>query len=448
MSIFIPVIAGIALLLFLILYFRLQAFIALLIVSILVGLAAGLDSKEVLDTVIKGMGSTLGYVATVVGLGVIFGSILEQSGGAKVIAQSLINKLGVERAPSAMVISGFIVAIPIFFEVAFIILVPIIYAIQKQTKKSLLLYAIPLLAGLAVTHAFIPPTPGPIAVASIIGADLGWVILLGFIVGFPTAIISGLFFGRYISSRLHIEAPKEFVGEQNFTLSDLPSISSILTIIGIPILLILLNTTTSSSAFLQETLPPFLLSTIELFGHPIPALIVANLLAWYFMGIRRGFTKQQLSEITTKSMMPAGAVILLTGAGGVFKQVLVDTGAGATLAETMSEYGIPVLLLAFLAAVAVRILQGSATVAMITAAGLVSPLIAGVVMTELELAILVIAIAAGASIMSHVNDSGFWLVSQYLGLSEKETFKSWTAMTTILSLSGFAIVSLIHFLFV
>lgn len=448
MSIFIPVIVGIALLLFLILYFRLQAFIALLIVSILVGLAAGLNAKEVIDTIINGMGSTLGYVATVVGLGVIFGSILEQSGGAKVIAQTMINKMGTDRAPTAMVVSGFIVAIPIFFEVAFIILVPIIYALQKQSGKSLLLYAIPLLAGLAVTHAFIPPTPGPIAVASIIGADLGWVILIGFIVGFPTAIISGLFFGRYISSKMHIQAPSDFVHEISNEELNFPSISSVLAIIGIPILLILLNTTISSSTSIQSSLPSFLLSAIELLGHPIPALIIANLLAWYFMGIRRGFSKQQLSEITTKSMMPAGAVILLTGAGGVFKQVLVDTGAGTVLAETMAEYGIPVLLLAFLAAVAVRILQGSATVAMITAAGLVSPLIVGVEMSELELSILVIAIAAGASIMSHVNDSGFWLVSQYLGLSEKETFKSWTAMTTILSLSGFAFVTLIYLVFV
>lgn len=447
MSIFIPVLAGIALLLFLILYFRMQAFIALLIVSILVGLAAGLNAQEVINTVIEGMGSTLGYVATVVGLGVIFGSILEQSGSANVIANTMIKKFGIERAPTAMVISGFIVAIPVFFEVAFIILVPIIYALQKQTKKSLLLYAIPLLAGLAVTHAFIPPTPGPIAVASIIGADLGWVILLGSIVGFPTALVSGLFFGRYISSKMHIEAPEDFVKTIDVSPNNLPSISSVLTIIGVPILLILINTTINSSESLQTMIPSFGLSTIALLGHPIPALIIANLLAWYFMGIRRGFTKQQLSEITTKSMMPAGAVILLTGAGGVFKQVLVDTGAGTILAETMSEYGIPVILLAYLAAVVVRVLQGSATVAMITAAGLVSPLIMGLDLSNLELATLVISIAAGASIMSHVNDSGFWLVSQYLGLSEKETFKSWTAMTTILSLTGFSVVVTIHLLF-
>ena len=446
MSIFLAVLAGITLLLVLILYFRMQAFVSLLISSIFVGLLAGLSAQEMLDTVIEGMGSTLGYVATVVGLGVIFGSILEHSGGATVIANSLLKRFGYDNAPAAMVVTGFIVAIPIFFEVGFIILVPLIYALQKSTKKSLLLYAIPLLAGLAVTHAFIPPTPGPIAVASIIGADLGWVILFGTIVGLPTAIVSGLFFGKWISKRMHIEAPEEFSKAIDAPHEHPPTLPAVLTIIGVPILLILLNTTTKSIAAFQLWAPPFLIETITLIGHPIPALIIANLLAWYFMGLRQGFSKKKLSEITTKSMMPAGSVILLTGAGGVFKQVLVNTGAGSMLAEGMAQYGIPVLLLAYLAAVSVRVLQGSATVAMITAAGLVSPLIVGLEMGNAELALLVLSIAAGASIMSHVNDSGFWLVSQYLGLTEKQTFRSWTTMTTILSVFGFLMVAGIYFL--
>lgn len=447
MGILASVLLGIVLLLILILKFRLQAFLALLLVSIIVGLLAGLNAEQVVQTVIDGMGSTLGYVATVIGLGVIFGSILEHSGGANRIALSLTNRFGVEHAPRAMVLTGFIVAIPIFFEVAFIILVPILYALQKETKKSLLLYAIPLLAGLAVTHAFIPPTPGPIAVASIIGADLGWVILLGAIVGLPTAIISGLVFGRYISSRLHVESPDEFAGAIDEPHENIPSLSSVLIIIGVPILLILIKTTLDSMEAVSDSLPVFLHSVISLAGHPIPALIIANLLAWYVLGLRRGFTKKQLSEITGKSLMPAGSVILLTGAGGVFKQVLVDTGAGTMLAETLTEYGIPLIFLAYLAAVAVRVLQGSATVAMITAAGLIAPLLAGSSPGAVELAILVLAIAAGASTTSHVNDSGFWLVSQYLGLSEKETLRSWTVMTTILSLTGFSMALLLNLIF-
>lgn len=447
MSVFLAIFIGIALLLVLILYFRIQAFIALLISSILVALLAGLQADQVIDTVIEGMGSTLGYVATVIGLGVIFGSILEHSGGASVIANSLIAKLGVNHAPAAMAISGFIIAIPIFFDVAFIILVPLLYALQKSTHKSLLLYAIPLLSGLAVTHAFIPPTPGPIAVASIIGADLGWVMVTGIMVALPTVGISGVLFGRWIADRIHINAPEELSKAIDTSHESYPGLGSVLVIIGVPILLIILNTTTKSMGVFRHEETLFWSEMITLIGHPIPALIIANVLAWYFLGIRRAYTKEQLLEITTKSMMPAGTIILLTGAGGVFKQVLVNTGAGEMLASTMTEYGIPILLLAYLAAVVVRVLQGSATVAMITAAGLVAPLIAEAPPGDIELALLVLAIASGASTLSHVNDSGFWLVSQYLGLTEKETFKTWTVMTTLISLTGFLLISVFHVLF-
>ncbi|WP_083807812.1 GntP family permease [Cellulophaga algicola] len=233
------VILGIAILLFLILKLKINAFIALLIGSITVGLVAGLNATEIIDTVKIGMGGTLGFVATVVGLGAMFGAILESSGGAKTIANFMISKFGLKNAPSAMVISGFLIAIPVFFDVAFIILVPMIYALQRKTKKSLLLYAIPLLAGLAITHAFIPPTPGPIAVADIIGAELGWVILIGFIVGIPTALVSGLLFGKYIATKIHVEAPEE---TESTVHDSLPKIGITLGIIGTPILLILLNT--------------------------------------------------------------------------------------------------------------------------------------------------------------------------------------------------------------
>lgn len=432
------VILGIAVLLFLILKLKINAFIALLIGSIIVGISAGLDAEQIIDTVQDGMGNTLGFVATVVGLGAMFGAILEYSGGAKTIANFMISKFGVQRAPLAMVISGFLIAIPVFFDVAFIILVPMIYALQRKTGKSLLLYAIPLLAGLAITHAFIPPTPGPIAVANIIGAELGWVILIGFIVGIPTALISGLLFGKYIAKRIHVEAPKEIEkGEQ----TDLPHIGITLWIISVPIFLILLNTVLNSDLVALEN--KSLINVITLLGHPFTALIIANILAWYFFGIRRGYSKDKLFKITTKSLEPAGTIILLTGAGGVFKQVLTNTGAGELLATSLSEAGIPLLAFAFISAAIVRIIQGSSTVAMITAAGLAAPLMTNTALSGPQLGCMVIAIASGASIFSHVNDSGFWLVGQYLGITEKETFKSWTVMTTILAFTGFISVSII-----
>ncbi len=442
-TLLIAIFAGIAVLLILILKFRIQAFVALLISSILVGIIAGLQPECIIRTIQDGMANTLGFVAVVVGLGAMFGAILEHSGGAEAIASFLLKRAGDKGASWALMMTGFVIAIPVFFDVAFIILVPLIYSLQRKSGKSLLLYGIPLLAGLAITHAFIPPTPGPVAVADILNADLGWVIVFGAIVGIPTAIISGPLFARYISKRIHINAP-----EMIDSYSDdqpKPSVGMIAAIIGLPIILIVCNTVLNSpmaEGWVSETIKEW----IKMIGHPFSALILANLIAWYVLGIRRNTSKEKLLKITTKSMGPAGIIILLTGAGGVFKEMLIATGTGDMMAAYFSELGLSTLLFAFVVAALVRILQGSATVAMITAAGVTAPLLLGTT-GDIEKALLVIAIASGASIMSHVNDSGFWLVSKYLGLTEKQTFRSWTAMTTILALVGITTVSLLSLLF-
>ncbi|MEL7121804.1 MAG: gluconate:H+ symporter [Bacteroidota bacterium] len=436
---------GIALLLFLILRLKMQAFIALLISSIVVALLSGVSPTETIELVKKGMGDTLGFVAVVVGLGAMFGAILEHSGGAESLAKYLLKLFGEKRANWAMVITGFFVAIPVFFDVAFILLVPLVYALQRKTGHSLLHYAIPLLAGLAITHAFIPPTPGPVAVADIIKADLGLVILFGFIVGIPTAILTGPVFGRYIAGKIHIAAP-DLIETNEEEIVEIPPPWMIFTIISIPIVLILLNTFTTSPLGRNLALPDLLLNLIQLLGHPFTALILANLIAWYFLGIKRNFTKKQLLDITTASLGPAGVIILLTGAGGVFKQVLITTGVGEMLANYFAEQNVSILFFGFFAAVLVRVLQGSSTVAMITAAGLTAPLIPEAY-SGTSLALLVIAIASGASILSHVNDSGFWLVSKYLGLNEKETFRSWSVMTTVLSISSILFITLLSLFF-
>ncbi|MGZ0016746.1 GntP family permease [Yeosuana sp. AK3] len=433
-SLIVAVIVGIIVLIFFILKLRIQAFIALLIASMVVGVLSGMNPSDIIATMQQGMGDTLGFVAMVVGLGAMFGAILEHSGGAESLAHFLIKTFGKKNASWALVVAGFFIAIPVFFDVAFIILVPIIYSLQRQTKKSLLLYGIPLLAGLAITHAFIPPTPGPVAVADILKADLGWVILLGFLIGIPTAIISGPVYGSYISKKIFVEAP--LLSQDLETAKAFPSVGLILAIIGIPIVLIVCNTVLNSDLFAEDTIPFQVKSWLKMIGHPFTALIIANLVAWYVLGIKGKFSKDSLLKITTKSMEPAGVIILLTGAGGVFKQVLVNTGTGEMLAIYFANQGVSILLFAFLSAVTVRVLQGSSTVAMITAAGITAPLLAPGI-SEIDKALLVIAIASGASILSHVNDSGFWLVSKYLGLNETQTFKSWTVMTTILSLTGF-----------
>jgi len=435
------IVAGVAVLLILILRFKIQAFLALLIASIVAGLLAGMEPAKIIDTIKTGMGNTLGFVAVVVGLGAMFGAILEHSGGAEAIAQFLLNRFKEKGTSWALMLTGFIIAIPVFFDVAFIILVPMIYSIQRKSGKSLLLYAIPLLAGLAITHAFIPPTPGPIAVADILGADLGWVIVFGSIVGLPTAIISGPLFAKYISRKIHINAPAllETVKTPN---AQRPSVAMIFAIIGLPIILIVFNTILSSpigAGLVSEKIAEW----VKMIGHPFVALILANLTAWYLLGIRRGTSNKILQTITEKSLGPAGIIILLTGAGGVFKQMLIETGAGKMLATYFQEAGLGIFVVAFLVAALVRILQGSATVAMITAAGVTASVLSGADINAMNKALLVIAIASGASILSHVNDSGFWLVSKYLGMTEKQTFKSWTVMTTILAIVGIATVSVI-----
>lgn len=438
------VLFGIVTLLVLILRFKVQAFIALLIASIFVGVLSGMEPLAIIKAIQEGMGSTLGFVAVVVGLGAMFGAILEHSGGAESLATFLLSKFGEKRSSWALMLTGFIVAIPVFFDVAFIILVPMIYALQRKTGKSLLLYGIPLLAGLAITHSFIPPTPGPVAVADIVKADLGWVIFFGFLTGIPTAIVCGPLFAKYIAKKIHVDAPVLQIDSD--AIKTFPPVGIIISIISIPIVLIVLNTLLNSPLIGEEFISKNILEWLGMIGHPFSALIIANLIAWYTLGLRRGFTKDKLLDITTQSMGPAGIIILLTGAGGVFKQMLVNTGAGEMLANYFADQGVSILLFSFIAAALIRILQGSATVAMITAAGLTSPLLVETI-SEPQKALIVIAIASGATIMSHVNDSGFWLVSKYLGLSEKETFKSWTVMTTILALTGFLTASLLSLFF-
>ena len=431
-GVLLAVLAGVILLLLLILVLRLPAFISLLIASISVGLFAGLPAVQIIETIKQGMGSTLGFVATVVGLGALFGGVLELSGGANAIAQKLLRTFGDKHSGFSLGLTGFLVAIPVFFDVAFIILIPVIYAMQHKTGKSLLRYGIPLLSGLAITHTFIPPTPGPIAVADIIGADLGWVMLVGLLAGVPSLVVSGILFGKYIGSKIQIEAPVIVADE--IASRHLPSFSLVISIILVPIFLIMFAT--MSKAGIIPIASGQLADYIQLIGHPFIALILANIAAWYLLGYGQGYTSKELLDISTKSFKPTGIIILLTGAGGVFKQTLVETKAGEMMATLLSDIGMPVIVFAFLAACLVRVIQGSATVSMITAAGLVAPLI-GTDYSPLELAAIVIAIASGASIFSHVNDSGFWLVKEYLGLTEMQTFRSWTMMTTLLAMVGF-----------
>ncbi|WP_077325579.1 GntP family permease [Virgibacillus siamensis] len=440
---------GVALLLFLVIRTKLQAFIALLVVSYIIGLLSGMSPEKVLQAVSDGMGGTVAEIAVIIGVGAMFGEVLKVSGGAERLAMTLMDKFGEKRVNWALMLTGFIISIPVFLDVAFVILVPILYSLAQKTKKSLLFFAIPLLAGLAVTHSFVPPTPGPIAVASLLDANLGWVILFGLIAGIPAAIIAGPVFGTYISKKVHVEVPKEMMmnmaeearGKEYE--KELPSFGMIASLILLPLFLILLNTFTSATLAEGSALR----SALTFVGNPGVALTITALLTFYLLGTRRGYSKEEIQEIATKSLEPAGIIILITGAGGVFGQVLVETGIGDIIADTMTNLNIPILVFAFLVASAVRIAQGSATVAMVTAASLITPVINTLGLEGPILALLVITVASGATIASHVNDSGFWLVNRFLGLSEKDTLKSWTVMETIIAFVGFGM-SLIVSMFI
>ena len=448
--IIILVVAAVTLLLLMVLKYKISAFIALLITSMFVGILSGMPLQDILVSIKDGMGGTLGFVAVVVGLGAIFGQILEASGGAESLAHHLVKKFGTDRASWAMVITGFIVAIPVFLDVGLVILAPIIYALSRDTKRSLLYYGIPLLAGLGVTHSFMPPTPGPIAVADILEAQLGWVIFFGFVLGIPTAIIAGPIFGKYISGKINIQPPEDMFVPSSEGATDpanLPSFRSIALLIAVPLLLILVNTFTAvlvdKGIFAKNLITDILI----FLGHPFSALIIAALLAIYFLGIKRGKSRQELLDLSNKALGPAGIIILVTGAGGVLKQILVDSGIGEMMANSIADSALPPILLGWILAAVIRVTQGSATVAMITAAGIMAPVISFLDPSAPQLALIVIAIASGATILSHVNDCGFWLVSKYFGMDERQTLRSWTMMETIIGCCGL-VLTLLASLFV
>ena len=466
-------------LLFFILKLRMQAFLALILASLFVAVGS---SKEFTDGAGKlelaniggqiqaGMGSSLGFIATIIGLGAIFGSLLEHSGGAQSLAKSLLRIFGEKRASWAMVVTGFIISIPVFLDVALVIIAPIIYSLSRKTGKSVLAFGLPLLAGLMVTHAFVPPTPGPVWVAYEMGVGLGWVILFGCIVGFPTAIIGGILVPKRMAEKLYIAPPEELEESVDSTEEDdskLPSLTTILVLIGLPIVLILVGTVVKEyvakdierSAVVASLEPEQQanakarkkayesavntkisesntgIKALLFVGHPIIALLFATVGALIYLGYGRGYDKSVLMDVTTKSLGPAGIIILITGAGGVFKGIMGASGVSEALSVACQNWNIHVLVLAYLFAVFVRVAQGSATVAMVTAGGLMAGMADG--LSQPQLALVVVAIAAGASAVSHVNDSGFWMVSRYMLMTEKQTFQTWTVISTVVSVVGF-----------
>jgi len=448
---------AIALILFLILKWRVQAFIALLVASVFVGVAAGtMSMTEVGGTIVDGMGSSLGFIATIIGLGAIFGAMIEHSGGAQSLANGTLKFFGEKRATWAMLVTGFLISIPVFLDVALVILAPILYALARKTGLSVTKFGMPLLAGMVVTHSFVPPTPGPTWVAYEFGVPIGTVILYSVLVGLPTAIIAGIWFGDRMASKVHIDPPELQVEEE----SNPPSFGMIAGILLLPIVLIVAGSLVEQSvgsgiaeglsksdraAALKELMAdsPIWQQTIAFLGHPVLSLLLATILTLWLLGAKRGATRDQLMEVSTRALGPAGIIILITGAGGVFKTMLGKTGVGDALANTLDGLGVGPLILAFLFSAISRIAQGSATMAMVMAASLMSPILAKMDLSDAKLSLIVVAIASGAAGFSHVNDSGFWMVSRYMRMTEKQTFQTWSAVSTAVGLVGVGLASLV-----
>jgi len=438
---------SIVVLLVLIIRVRVEPFIALIVVGLLTALAAGLPVGTIVGTaqktsdslLEKGFGGILGHIAAIIGLGTLLGAILERSGGARVLTGALLRAFGEKRAPLAMGLSGLIFGIPVFFDIGIFVLAPLVYVAARQGGRSLLLYCLPLLAGLSMTHAFIPPHPGPVAAAGLLHVDLGWIILMGAVCGIPAWFLSGVLFPSWIGRRMQIEVPREMIVAEDADEGAAPSLRLVSAIIAVPLVLILAGT--FGSIWLPAGSAP---SGIAAFvGTPAVALTIAVLLATWLLGTRRGMTGKELSELSATALRPVAMLLLVVGAGAFFGAVLSATGIGAAVADSLRAGGLPVIAAAYVISCGLRIAQGSATVAIVTTGGIIAPSVAGLGYSQAQLALIVVAISAGSIIASHVNDGGFWIVSRYFGLTVAQTLRTWTVLETILSVSGFAMAAVL-----
>ena len=436
----IAAIIGLALLLVLIIKFKVHAMLSILIGAIAIGLIAGMPFEEIVTAVDDGIGNTLKGIALLVGLGSMFGAILEASGGAQTLAVTMVKKFGDEKAAWALGITGLVISIPVFFDAGLIILIPLAFSLAKRTKKSSLFYAIPLLAGLAVGHAFIPPTPGPVLVATMLHVELGWVILVGVCCGFFAMIVAGPVWGAVCGKKFYVPVPDQIANQEDIDESKLPSFASVVTIIMIPLVLIILKSVAGVVPALAGVAPLF-----NFLGQPFAALLIATLAAMFILGTRHGYTMPELEKILTKSLEPTGLILLVTACGGVLRYILQYSGLGEIIGNAVASINLPIVVVAFLVAALVRICVGSATVAMTMAAGIVAAMPEIASLSPMYLACVVAAVAGGATVCSHFNDSGFWLVRSLIGLDEKTTLKTWTIMETLVGGTGFIVALIISF---
>ncbi|WP_339650829.1 gluconate:H+ symporter [uncultured Maribacter sp.] len=422
------VILGILLLFILIAKFKLNAFITFIIVSLFVGIAEGMEPLSVVDSIQKGIGSILGFLVIILGLGAMLGKLVADSGAAQRITTQLVEKFGKKNIQWAVVLTGFIVGIPMFYSVGFVILVPLVFTIAAATGLPLLYVGLPMLASLSVTHGYLPPHPAPTAIAATFNADIGKTLLYGILVAIPAIIVAGPLLSRTLKG-INATPLKEFINPVILKEEEMPSMANSIISALLPVILIAI------AALAEFSLPDtfFLKKALIFIGNPAIAMLISVLVAIYTLGLGRGKKMKEVMDSVGSAITGITMVLLIIAGSGALKQVLIDSGVSEYIGAMLKESSISPLILAWLIATVIRVCVGSATVAGLTAAGIVLPLIQG---TGVSPELMVLAIGSGSLMLSHVNDSGFWLFKEYFNLSVKDTLKSWTVMETTVGVMG------------
>lgn len=432
--------ASIVILLLLVIKVKVHPFVALLIVSLLVAIATGIPAEKIMETIITGMGGLLGHITIIIVLGAMLGAIIEASGGAESLAQRFSKTLGLKRTVAALTMAAFILGIPVFFEVGFIIVIPLIYGFTKVARVSPLKFGLPMAGVMLTVHVALPTHPGAAAAAGILHTDMGWLMILGIAISVPVGII-GYYVAKFMNRRhypLSVEVLEQLQmarpeGQEKKNEPAPPGALTISGLIVVPIVLIVLGTL--SHTLLAEG--SLLRSVMTVIGTPPIALLIALGLAAWLLGMRRGWSKDKLEDLTGRAIPTSASVILVAGAGGAFGKVLVESGVGKALAVTLETLHLPLVPAAFILSLALRASQGSATVAILTTSGLLTQAVTGV--TDMQRVLVTLAACFGGLGLSHVNDAGFWVVTRYLGLSVADGLRTWTVLTTLMGLSGFAL---------
>ena len=436
---------GIVALLVLIMGLKLNTFVSLIIVAFGVALALGMPLDDIVGSIEGGLGGTLGHLALIFGLGAMLGRLIADAGGAQRIAMTLIDKFGEKRIQWAVVVASFIIGVALFFEVGLVLLIPIVFSISKQLKVSILHLGIPMVAALSVTHGFLPPHPGPTVIAGEYGANIGEVLLYGFIIAIPTVIIAGPIFTklarRIVPNSFNKAGDIASLGEQKtFKLEDTPGFGISVFTAMFPVILMAIATVITMIQKTNGIEDNGVFAAVRFIGNASTAMLLSLLLAVYTMGVARKIPMKSIMDSCSNAIANIGMMLLIIGGGGAFKQVLIDGGVGDYVAELFSDSSFSPILLAWIIAAILRISLGSATVAALTTAGLVIPMLGK---TDVNLALVVLATGAGSLIASHVNDAGFWMFKEFFGLTLKETFATWTLLETIISVAGLVFILLL-----